>query len=69
MGCCFSSYRRPARDAAPTDAKASCLYPNMQRALVEAAARGFDNAITLDATATSPSSPPPISGSRRTASP
>jgi branched-chain amino acid aminotransferase len=49
LGCCFSSYRRPARDAAPTDAKASCLYPNMQRALVEAAARGFDNAITLDA--------------------
>jgi branched-chain amino acid aminotransferase len=49
MGCCFSSYRRPARDAAPTDAKASCLYPNMQRALVEAAGRGFDNAITLDA--------------------
>jgi branched-chain amino acid aminotransferase len=49
MACCFSSYRRPARDAAPTDAKASCLYPNMQRALVEAAARGFDNAITLDA--------------------
>ncbi|MDH3770461.1 MAG: branched-chain amino acid aminotransferase, partial [Nitrospirota bacterium] len=49
MGCCFSSYRRPARDAAPTDAKASCLYPNMQRALVEAAERGFDNAITFDA--------------------
>ena len=49
MGCCFSSYRRPARDAAPTDAKASCLYPNMQRALVEAGGRGFDNAITLDA--------------------
>jgi branched-chain amino acid aminotransferase len=51
MACCFSSYRRPARDAAPTDAKASCLYPNMQRALVEAAARGFDNAITFDAAA------------------
>jgi branched-chain amino acid aminotransferase len=48
LSCCISSYRRPARDAAPTDAKASCLYPNMQRALVEAAARGFDNAITLD---------------------
>jgi hypothetical protein len=32
--CCFSSYRRPARDAAPTDAKAGCLYPNMQRALL-----------------------------------
>jgi branched-chain amino acid aminotransferase len=51
MACCFSSYRRPARDAAPTDAKASCLYPNMQRALVEAASRGFDNAITFDAAA------------------
>jgi branched-chain amino acid aminotransferase len=51
MSCCFSSYRRPARDAAPTDAKASCLYPNLQRALVEAANRGFDNAITLDASA------------------
>jgi branched-chain amino acid aminotransferase len=49
MACCFSSYRRPARDAAPTDAKASCLYPNMQRALVEAGRRGFDNAITFDA--------------------
>ena len=49
MACCFSSYRRPARDAAPTDAKASCLYPNMQRALVEAGGRGFDNAITCDA--------------------
>lgn len=48
---CFSSYRRPARDAAPTDAKASCLYPNMQRALVEASERGFDNAITFDASA------------------
>jgi branched-chain amino acid aminotransferase len=48
MSVGFSSYRRPARDAAPTDAKASCLYPNMQRALVEAGKRGFDNAITLD---------------------
>ncbi len=49
MSCCFSSFRRPTPDAAPTDAKASCLYPNMQRALAEAAARGFDNAITSDA--------------------
>jgi branched-chain amino acid aminotransferase len=48
MSVCFSSYRRPARDAAPTDAKASCLYPNMQRALKEAGGRGFDNAITFD---------------------
>lgn len=48
FGVCFSSFRRPARDAAPTDTKAACLYPNMQRALAEARARGFDNAITSD---------------------
>lgn len=48
MRCCFSSYRRPARDQAPTDAKAACVYPNMQRALREAINRGFDNAITMD---------------------
>jgi len=34
---------------APTDAKASCLYPNSARALTEAAQRGFDNAVVLDA--------------------
>ena len=44
-----SPYRRPARDMAPTDSKASCLYPNTQRALAEAARRGFDNAVVLDA--------------------
>ena len=48
LAVCFSSYRRPARNAAPTDAKASCLYPNMQRALAEAQKRGFQNAITSD---------------------
>ncbi len=48
LRCCFSSFRRPARDQAPTDAKASCLYPNLQRALREAQQRGFDNAITSD---------------------
>ena len=48
MSVCFSSFRRPARDAAPTDAKASCLYPNMQRANREARAKGFDGAVTLD---------------------
>ncbi|MEM7021650.1 MAG: branched-chain amino acid aminotransferase [Pseudomonadota bacterium] len=48
MTCRFSSFRRPSPDAAPTDAKASCLYPNMQRALAEASASGFDNAITFD---------------------
>ncbi|MGA8259574.1 MAG: branched-chain amino acid aminotransferase [Arenicellales bacterium] len=44
-----SSCRRPARDMAPTDSKASCLYPNTQRALAEAEHRGFDNAVILDA--------------------
>src|SRR3546814_17101961 len=34
---------------APTDAKASCLYPNSARALNEASKRGFDNAVVLDA--------------------
>jgi len=43
-----SPCRRPARDMAPTDAKASCLYPNTQRALAEASRRGFDNAVILD---------------------
>lgn len=45
----LSSYRRPTPEQAPTDAKASCLYPNSGRALQEAAAKGFDNAIVLDA--------------------
>lgn len=45
---CLSSFRRPAPDMAPTDAKASCLYPNSARALTEAAKRGFDNAVVLD---------------------
>ena len=48
FSACISSYRRPQPNAAPTDAKASCLYPNMGRALFEAQERGFDNAITLD---------------------
>jgi len=46
---CLSSYRRPAPNMAPTDAKASCLYPNSARALTEATQRGFDNAVVLDA--------------------
>jgi branched-chain amino acid aminotransferase len=46
---CLSSFRRPAPNMAPTDAKASCLYPNSARALTEAAKRGFDNAVVLDA--------------------
>ena len=46
---CLSSYRRPLPTMAPTDAKASCLYPNSGRALVEADEKGFDNAVMLDA--------------------
>lgn len=45
----LSRYRRPQPDMAPTDAKASCLYPNAGRALREVKARGFDNAVMLDA--------------------
>lgn len=45
---CLSSRRRPAPDMAPTEAKASCLYPNSGMALAEARAKGFDNAVVLD---------------------
>ena len=48
FSACFSSYVRSWPNMAPTDAKASCLYPNGQRAITEAAAKGFDNAIMLD---------------------
>ncbi len=45
---CLSTRRRPARDMAPTNAKATCLYPNSYLAIMEARDRGFDNAIVLD---------------------
>ena len=45
---CLSSFRRPAKDQAPTEAKAACLYPNSGRALKEAVAKGFDNAVLRD---------------------
>ena len=45
----LSQHRRPTPDQAPTDAKAGCLYPNSARALREARAAGFDNAVVLDA--------------------
>lgn len=44
----LSSRRRPSPLAATTDAKASALYPNVARALREAKAGGFDNAVILD---------------------
>jgi len=45
---CISSFRRPLLSMAPTNAKASCLYPNSARALREAEERGFENAVVLD---------------------
>ncbi len=48
FSACLSPFRRPAPDTAPTDAKASCLYPNVARMLRDASARGFDNAVVTD---------------------
>ena len=44
----LSQRRRPSPLAATTDAKASALYPNVARALREAADAGFQNAVVLD---------------------
>jgi branched-chain amino acid aminotransferase len=44
----LSPFRRPTMDTACVEAKASCLYPNNTRALIEAQARGFDNCILRD---------------------
>jgi branched-chain amino acid aminotransferase len=41
-------FRRPLPETAPLDAKAGCLYPNNGRALMEAKAKGFDNALVCD---------------------
>jgi branched-chain amino acid aminotransferase len=49
FSACLSTLQRPQATMAPTDAKASALYANTARALREAKARGFDNAIMLDA--------------------
>ncbi|MBM3516321.1 MAG: branched-chain amino acid aminotransferase [Alphaproteobacteria bacterium] len=49
FSACLSTRRRPAREAAPTDTKAACLYPNVGRALREAQQRGFHSAVILDA--------------------
>jgi branched-chain amino acid aminotransferase len=46
--CVARTVRRPAPDMAPTDTKAACLYPNVQRGIREAKSRGFDNGIVKD---------------------
>ncbi|GEO82569.1 branched chain amino acid aminotransferase [Pararhodospirillum oryzae] len=48
FSACLTPFRRPARDMAPTDAKASCLYPNVGRSVRAAQARGCDTAVVLD---------------------
>lgn len=45
----LSPFRRPSIEFAPTDAKAACHYPNSARVMREAKARGFGNAVMLDA--------------------
>ena len=43
-----SPFRRPTPESALTNSKAGCLYPNNARALLDARARGFDNALVRD---------------------
>lgn len=49
FSACLSHQLRPNPSMAPTDAKASCLYPNTTRALRDAKERGFENAVVCDA--------------------
>lgn len=44
----ISKFIRPNPDQAPTDAKASCLYPNSLMAVRAAKKEGFDNCVMLD---------------------
>lgn len=48
FSACLSTLRRPDANMAPTDAKASALYANSSRVMLEAKARGFDNGVVLD---------------------
>jgi branched-chain amino acid aminotransferase len=48
FSACLSALQRPSPLMAPTDAKASCLYPNTTRALRDAKERGYDNAVVCD---------------------
>jgi branched-chain amino acid aminotransferase len=43
-----SPFRRPTLESMPTDVKTGALYPNNARAIRDAAARGFANALVLD---------------------
>jgi branched-chain amino acid aminotransferase len=43
-----SPFRRPTPESMPTNAKSGCLYPQNGRAIMEAKARGFDNALVRD---------------------
>jgi branched-chain amino acid aminotransferase len=45
---CRSSFRRPAKDMALTECKASALYPNVARAVREARSKGFDTGVIMD---------------------
>lgn len=44
----IAPFRRPAADMAPTDSKASALYPNSARATSWAKGQGYDMAVVLD---------------------
>jgi branched-chain amino acid aminotransferase len=45
---CVSPYRRPTLETATTDIKTGALYPNNARAMRDAMARGYTNALVLD---------------------
>ncbi|MHC8508722.1 MAG: branched-chain amino acid aminotransferase [Rhodospirillales bacterium] len=48
FAACRVNAVRPGVNMAPTAAKAACLYPNVARALREAAAKGFDTGVGMD---------------------
>jgi branched-chain amino acid aminotransferase len=48
FSACLVPQRRPAPDMAPTNAKASALYPNSSRAAAAARDKGFQNAVLCD---------------------
>jgi branched-chain amino acid aminotransferase len=45
---CVSPFRRPTVETMPTDVKTGALYPNNARAMRDAIARGYTNALMLD---------------------